>query len=351
MKKISIKNRIKMRIAARAIITAVIAAIIIFSAYSAYAETQKPKTKTETTMQLTYTQNGRFDYTVILKNNTVYNTKILYPGQGKIFKKITDYLNMTFTYTFISDKKANIQGQCTVTAQINTDIWTKTYTLVPATTFNSTTATAKFKIEPAQYEKIIADINEETGVTALEPKLTITASIIITGTSNTDTFYESFSPAIEIPLNVNLIEIQTPLTQSQSDKIKKTQTITLKTSDQQLIIYIATAVVGAVLLTLFLTITQNKTRTIDEMEKTIKKIRKKYGEWIVDINNLPLSNDKQILMIKTLDDLIKISEELGKPVMHYTSVSANPGDQHTFYVIDENTHYKYVLTNEEKADA
>jgi len=178
------------------------------------------------------------------------------------------------------------------------------------------------------------------------PKLIITASVFVTGSTTTDTFYGSLSPTLEIPLNVNLIDIQTPLTQSQSDKIEKTKTITLKTSNQQLIIYIITTVLSSILLALFLVLTKNKTQTTDELAKTVKKIRKKYGEWIVDIDNLPSSIDKQVLTVKTLDDLVKISEELGKPVMHYTSVTPNPGERHIFYVIDEDTHYKYVLTNE-----
>ena len=69
---------------------------------------------------------------------------------------------------------------------------------------------------------------------------------------------------------------------------------------------------------------------------------KKYNEWIVEVDQLPKkSKDIEIIKTKTLDDLIKTSEELGKPVIHYTSKTDNT---HTFYVIEDKTRYEHIIT-------
>ena len=74
----------------------------------------------------------------------------------------------------------------------------------------------------------------------------------------------------------------------------------------------------------------------------IKKITKKYGEWIVEVEKPPKRALRaEVISIKTLGDLIKISEELGKPVLHY--VSSGKKTKHAFYVIDESLRYEHFL--------
>jgi len=49
--------------------------------------------------------------------------------------------------------------------------------------------------------------------------------------------------------------------------------------------------------------------------------------------------------MKSIDDLIKISEELGKPVIYYES---DDDGTYSYFVLDENVHYKYALYDKEK---
>jgi len=56
-----------------------------------------------------------------------------------------------------------------------------------------------------------------------------------------------------------------------------------------------------------------------------------------------VSLNAKIIPMKTLDDLIKISEGLGKPVIYY-----NDGKKHTFHIFDENIRYEYILSDNGK---
>jgi hypothetical protein len=83
-------------------------------------------------------------------------------------------------------------------------------------------------------------------------------------------------------------------------------------------------------------------------EKMIKKIQKKYGEWIVEVESPPKrALGAEIVTMKSLEDLIKTGEELGKPVL-YHKPSSTSKEKHTFYVIDELLQYKYATGRDKK---
>lgn len=44
---------------------------------------------------------------------------------------------------------------------------------------------------------------------------------------------------------------------------------------------------------------------------------------------------ERIVSMSAMEDLVKVSDELGKPIIHQTP--ATPDDQHTYSVVDEPT--------------
>ena len=85
--------------------------VLIFSLVSANAAYQKQEITQKPIVILTYSQTGSYDYTVYLKNNTVYEGKeYLKPYDNlKIFKNLVDSIQARFTYIYNLDKTADIQ--------------------------------------------------------------------------------------------------------------------------------------------------------------------------------------------------------------------------------------------------
>ena len=104
-------------------IIVILCLLIITSAYSAYAVFQ-PTTIEKTVITCNYAQTGHFSYVAYLKNNTIYdNASILLPGQGTIFRRITDHINASFSYTFNCDQPVTIKKRTyTLIPQIQTNI-------------------------------------------------------------------------------------------------------------------------------------------------------------------------------------------------------------------------------------
>ena len=340
-KKIKLK-KIKISTLARYITIVFLLLILIISSVSTYASFQKPTTTKESYTTLSYIHSGRYDYIVYLKNNTVYNKTVLHPGEGIIFKKIVENITISYTYSFNINKTAAISGSYVVQAEIKTDLWTKNYIIKPSTKFNTNGTrsyfTVNFPLNTTIYENIVKQIESEIGITSSNPSLIIKTNVFLTAQTADDFISTPFSSSISISLGKKTIEIsdQLSLTESGSGirNIYHPDVITARSQWSVILISILIVTI------FFLILTESETRFIDENEKTIQSIIKKYKEWIVEVDSIPSYSN--IIPVKTIDDLVKIGDEIVKPILHYTAIDG----KHIFYILDEDKCYQFSLQPE-----
>jgi predicted RNA-binding Zn-ribbon protein involved in translation (DUF1610 family) len=349
MIKIRIKpiKRIKIHRDLKMPIIAILGFILIISVYMAYAAYQQPITAEKTVTTCNYNHYGNFNYIAYLKNNSVYDTPQLLPGQGNIFKKITDHINASFTYTFYCDQPVTIQeGSYTIVPYIQTDIWDKKCDdIIQTTSFSSNRFAIHFPINYTYFESIVAQIDNETGVNAGDPTLILKCNVLLTAETTNGSIDESFSPSLSVPLGRNIIEISGNLSRSKSGVLEETKEIFQPGVIEQGNMWSFTSIIFFIILLLFVVLTTGRDISISEIEGQVKKIKKKYGEWIVETEKLPIIEDAKIVPMKSLDDLVKISEELGKPIIY---VASDKDKKHAFYVLDNQMHYQHILSSSEK---
>jgi len=73
----------------------------------------------------------------------------------------------------------------------------------------------------------------------------------------------------------------------------------------------------------------------------MKEIFKKHGERLVALSNDTVLSGSSIYPVKTLEDLIKIADELSKPVLY--QAEGPESKLPVFYVLDEPKIYSYQL--------
>jgi len=346
MKKVKVKpiKSIKLQRDLRLSVIIVIGILIIVSAYSAYAAYQQPTTTEETQTAVGYTHTGTYNYNVYLTNNSLFDTNVLGPGQGTYFKKLVDYINASYIYTFRTSLSSTIDGTYELTAEVQTSTWTKSFTLISETNFSSTTGQAQFTINfpinTTRFEDYVTQINNETGVATSDAVLVMTCRVLLSADTEYGDINEIFSPSIQVSLGGNTISIDGNLANIQTGTIETT----VEVDHSEVITQRNNWTIASVLLIIILIVFAGVTTTLAEPEhataKQLKKIMKKYGEWIVETDKLLPSKDTKIVSINSLDDLVKLSEELGKPVIHATPI---PNGEHTFYVFDEAMSYQYAL--------
>ena len=104
------RKRIKreMRISVLIILIALLA-FFIYSTYAAFQIKEEPIVKEKVVTVCNYEHIGNFNYVVYLKNNSLYCSTTIGPGDT-IFKNITDHIDASFSYQFSSDRKAKVRG-------------------------------------------------------------------------------------------------------------------------------------------------------------------------------------------------------------------------------------------------
>ena len=311
---------------------------------------QEPITTEEKNTVLTYSGNSQFNYLTTMINNTVYNKTLLRPGEGIIFKQIVDNITGTHQYQFQISQSATISSTYSLKAIVQTDLWTKTYTLIHTTNSESTgtrmTLTESFPIDFRFYDSILTTINEETGINAPNPILLIQASITVSAKTSEYTIFESFNPEITMSLNQKTIEFSDLLSLTKSGS--KTETITVNHPEvietRQARMY--TTIASVIILVSYLALTKMKISEKTILEKELDKIQKKYGEWLVTADSNPVDPLSKTITIKTMEELSRISEDLGKPIIHYQK----NGTKNLFLVIDDAHIYQHelIVDNERK---
>jgi|WetSurMetagenome_2_1015567.scaffolds.fasta_scaffold112066_2 hypothetical protein len=344
-------GKIALQRTTRIIILCLITGILLMSLFAVLMAYQTPATTSETTTVAHYTQTGSYTYRVYLKNNTLYDASFLLPGQGEYFKQIIDGINASITYTYQSNRSGGINGNYSIDAEIKTDLWTKKYPLTEPTPFSSNNQTAtitqQFLVNSSFYDQIVGQINTETGVIAPNPLLIIHTNIILSQATDQGTIHAQLSPELSMTLTQKTLDISENLTSSKTGALSRQTTQYHEAVIMQKNIFTVVAVSVAIILCAVLMFTKSKPDEKNETERTIKRIYKKNGDWIVKTLTPPPTALQHLLRLASIEDIIKIGEDLNKPLFHY--IRQNP-PRHLFYILDATTTYLYEISTEENTE-
>jgi len=339
-------KKVGIRIIALAILI-VLSIVLLYNVYAAY---QHPTDVERYVSRCDYEHDGDFHYIAHITPTSIYDNKSTIGPDEVCFSKITDHLDLFFYYSFRSSQPAEVKGDYEIFALVESpDQWKKRFIIVPKTAFNSSERvrsadfTSSFPLNISHYNSIANEIGDEIGIRPDNPKLTILTNIHTIAKTDAGNINEIFSPAIEIPLNKDIIEVNGDLHQHKNGSTGKTERIY-----QPSVIYKRHFLLGALVLCLIMLIvfaymilaakqgSRGKSREAD-------RVKKKYSDWIVDTEDIPARADDRVIPLNSLEDLIKVAEETGKPVIHKKS-STSKGE-HTYHVFDGATRYDYTLIN------
>ena len=337
------KKEINQRI--RLLTIAILALLFVILVFDAYAAYNLPTEVAHEVTVLTYTHGGDLHYDVSLKPNNLYGTTTMGPG-NTYFRKITEHIDAAFGYEFTCDRDAEITCEYDVIASVASGKdWEKCYVLVPQTTFNSSGRSATFaedlRIDLAHYEEVVSNISDEIGVRAQNPTLTIKYNIHTIARTNVGDVDEFFTPSLVIPLNKNAFTIESNADEK-TGSIKTKKTIIKQNVKSRRTYSAAAAILVLISLILFVSLTRDTETAVSKAEKEIRSAKKKYGDWIADATDIPIEIGQSVITLRSLSDLVKVAEELGKPIIQKNQ---------DYYVFDGSMRYEYrSVVNEEETN-
>lgn len=327
------------------IVSMVTLSFVMFQAW------KNPGTVEEKVALFTYSQKATVDYQVNYRSNILTGAAMVEAGETYI----TEYLNnilTTFNYEFKGERPAEYKGQYSIQAALIgyrmeqnelVTIWKKGYELVPETPFEGTEAslhlTKELPISLKQYNDFAERFSKETKINS-ETNLVISWNVVMEANTDRGLISETLTPTLVIPINKSYFNISGDQVKEKSGVIEETIIRTLPVNTTALYIYGAVIFLSLVALALLLVFTTGS-RITDPLVLKTREIFKKHGERLIALGDDPPSNTNKAVTVLTLEDLIKIADELCKPVFYKSDPAGVLAP--VFYVFDEPKVYRYEL--------
>jgi hypothetical protein len=217
-------------------------------------------------------------------------------------------------------------------------------------------------LDLTQYDELFGAIQAETGAPTPESSdLTITANVHTTADGDFGAVDDVFTHSIKLPLRGGSIAWDKNLTQSKSGAIEVKRialdrdgylaifgTTGLSLAQVRVLAPIAAGVfLVAALYLLFLNLWGRLAAPPKpKIEREALRVKKKYGDFIVDIEELPdVKAGGTVIPVSSFDGLVKLIDEIRKPILHKADEK-----KHIYCVFDGSIRYEYVL-EQDAADA
>ena len=303
---------------------------------------------------ISYSEEGWFDYEVYLKPNQLYETDVLRSepppaaeplappqtlGPGLVyFPMIIDNIKASFSYQFLCDRPISEQSQeVEVTVIIeNPNKWSKSLVVVPETS-KVGSFTISFPIDIQYFTTVVDAIGQETGVRGSSHNIVIKADVHTVARTDLGTINEVYTQTLGVKLGGNILTFTKELSLSKSGSIGGAA-IPGESGSR------APWIIGLVIALLALgyfgwSQTQLRLAPVSAGEAEAARARKKYKQMMVDVEELPgVKPTETVIPLNSLDDLVRIADDLVKPVLH----QADKG-RHTYCIIDSGVRYLYVV--------
>lgn len=295
-----------------------------------------------------YSSLGKVDYQVSLKPNSLYNQKVL--GEDQVYlTNLVDTIDSIFSYEFSGESAAEIKGNYEIVAVIEgssgegdklTTLWQKQIPLIPKTDFQANdkklAITKKIPLDINAYNAIVKKIADETKVNA-QTKVTAIMNVNFNAQTDQGVIDKKSISSLAIPLTGNYFKITKTPGENKPEALEKVEQIS-KPFDKRLTMLYGAAIVIALAILLY-TLFGTKGLVVDQKLKEIKKIFKKHGTRLVALNSEIAAASELQNEVLSMEDLVRISDELGKPIIY--KHSDDDREKSKFWVIDEDRFYVF----------
>jgi hypothetical protein len=305
------------------------------------------------------TLDGRFDYEAYMGYSSLYDSDVLRSeplpvanpngpygptvqppvvseiGPGQVLYPLTiDSIEATFAYDFACDRRVeHVSHDLEVVATLsNADLWSKQLTLVAPMALQ--TGTVSFPIDVAYYDRLVAAIGEQTGIRTGTYDITIEARVNTYARTADGVIDELYTQTLAGSRSGAQLTFSETLTSTQSGTIPCGAPVIVddRTALQPVSLFgVSAGIVGLA----FVSAAWVRGGRRDEVARALARARKQYREFLVEVNELPpATQDDTTVAIRTLDDLARVAEQAGKPMLCH-SAAPTP----VFCVLDGRVRY------------
>ncbi|MGB6500273.1 MAG: DUF5305 family protein [Thermoplasmata archaeon] len=328
---------------------AVVIGLVVFVCLAAFAgywvaETDHPATIKPTPV-FTYTQSGKFGYIADLKNNTLYNTTHLTPGNGTLFTAITSWVNFSFTFRLTANHAINATSVASISVLIQTPDWSKTIATESARTTVHNGATlilgATYNLNVANVTSIASSIEKQTGYTPSSYSVIIEPNVHSSAQLGESATGISFVPSLSLNFTQSQITPSRLSFSSNGAFFLPGDPPTLGKANVSVVAFLLLfGALGGAGAMAYLTY---DSRHDEQPALELAAVTRPYEEAIVDARAPPASTN--LVPVRAWEDIVKAADTLGAPILRVARTSmAGPNDPAytSFYVVSGSTAFVFV---------
>lgn len=343
------KNRMRKSTKYSLITIAVI--LLIFSFSNLINNIQRNNTNTITKEIYKYTDKFNYDYKINLIDNK-YMTNIDVTDKNLAYvTELIDNIDLYLNYEYLGTKQTDLKYTYSIVGKMQVvytkdgekqKIWDKEEILLNE-------KNAEFKgdklnvnehlvLDLKDKNKLLNDFKQQLGMT-INAKFTVTLKIkVLTNVENKEVTDE-FTPV----LNIDLAEKTTKI--SGENNAERTEYISkeFKVTEGQRVIFIiidCVIFIGSIILLRYALMASVIVSVRNEFKYELNRILRICQDKIVEVSTKPNDEKQEVVFLKDFGEIVKISEELFKPILYYKK---NDIEEAWFTVVSEKTSYRYIL--------
>ena len=301
----------------------------------------------------TYKNEYKADYTVDIISNPFVVEEKLPSGQSYVSELIKS-LNMDLEYRYNGSINLPITYDYKIDAVISSEysdsgkdynVWKKTYNLLEKKDLNTNkdiTINENINVDYQKYHNEVKNFKQSFGMNVISKLyviLTVDTKTVVNNQEITNQYVSDFS----ISLGDKVAVVSENNKDVKFDSVKQESSIVEdKINIQKLIVSTIAMGISAYIIYSILSKTKKYNVVKNEYNLELNRILKSCQDRIVVVKNNDVMDTEDTIEVKDFGELIKLSEELYKPILCWISDDIN-NEQACFSVISNKIRYRYIL--------
>lgn len=316
-----------------------------------YTSVTSPGTVVNETVLFEYSFQPSLNYQVNIHENDVYEGTVM-EEDLTYSKRILDNIVANYAVSYKASKSVALHIDYQIVAVVNgyqggedkNILWSKEFPLtdkkvieIESDSWNAE-ETVSFTLD--DYDAFANRANEITGIkVSNEVVIEMRGNIVANTPEEVKTV--PINTNLSIPLLEDVFKINKSNIELVNDSIVDSKRIPAPLNQTKILLFsilLTLCLVGVIILLFF----SKEPSPLESVRRKSKGVIKNYGSRIVALKNMPKFDYRQIYKVDSIKDLIKISDEIEKPII-YESDTEDVIKNHELYLIDEDKLYIWEI--------
>lgn len=346
------RKKIKIRKSTRYIYS-LIAIILLLVSSSCLSKILFTKDTTYNKKEIySYTNKFDYNYTVNLIENKYIDTKTLGMNETAYITDLIDNINMNLNYSYYSKTQSEIDYKYRVIGKLEAvytrdgveqKVWQKDYVLLEEQSANSNGNEIKIDeniiLNLKEQNDLVKDFEQKMGMT-IDAKFVVSLEITTNTKIEQEDVTNKYNPTISIDLGQKTTTIKGDNNKENTEYIATQVQEYKKVNIIEVIFYSCMFIASIIMIIYIYTKTEKSNRIKNEFRQELNRILRLCQDKIVKVSNNIDINKTSIIDVKDFGEVMKLSEELFKPILYWYS---NEKEEAWFYVMSNHVTYRYIL--------